>query len=161
VFQGVVYIGSNTGNFYALDEATGAVLWQQLLGYVTPTTCGSGQGVTSTATLATDPISGALTVYVGGGDGYLYALDAATGSIVFRQFVTDVGTRRNTGFIWGSPVIIRNKIYLGWASQCDHPLVRSGIKSFDQHTGTLRNTFYTLPKGSTGAGVWSTAATDG
>jgi outer membrane protein assembly factor BamB len=161
VFKGAVYIGSNTGNFYALDETTGAVLWQQLLGYVTPTTCGNGQGVTSTATLATDPISGALTVYVGGGDGYLYALDAATGNIVFRQFVTDVGTRRNTGFIWGSPVIVRNKIYLGWASQCDHPLVRSGIKSFDQHTGTLRNTFYTLPQGSTGAGVWSTAATDG
>ena len=37
VFKGVVYIGSNTGNFYALDEATGAVLWQQLLGYTTPT----------------------------------------------------------------------------------------------------------------------------
>jgi len=40
-------------------------------------------------------------------------------------------------------------------------LVRSGIKSFDQHTGTLLKTFYTLPSGSTGAGVWSTAATDG
>ena len=161
VFEGVVYIGSNTGNFYALDEATGAVLWQQLLGYVTPTTCGSGQGVTSTATLAIDPVSGALTVYVGGGDGYLYALDAATGNIVFRQLVTNVGTNKNRGFIWASPVIIRNTIYLGWASQCDHPLVRSGIKSFDQHTGALRNTFYTLPQGSTGAGVWSTAATDG
>src|SRR3982750_2141156 len=69
VFKGVVYIGSNTGNFYALDEATGALLWQQLLGYTTPITCGSGHGVTSTATLATDPVSGALTVYVGGGDG--------------------------------------------------------------------------------------------
>src|SRR5262249_872767 len=86
VVNGVVYIGSNTGNFYALDEATGAVLWQQLLGFVTPTTCGSGHGVTSTATLATDPVSGTLTVYVGGGDGYLYALDAATGNIVFREF---------------------------------------------------------------------------
>src|SRR5438094_7753359 len=33
VVNGVVYIGSNTGMFYALNEATGAVLWQQLLGY--------------------------------------------------------------------------------------------------------------------------------
>jgi outer membrane protein assembly factor BamB len=161
VFKGVVYIGSNTGNFYALDEATGAVLWQQLLGFTTPITCGSGHGVTSTATLATDPVSGALTVYVGGGDGYLYALDAATGNIVFRQLVTDVGTTKNTGFIWGSPVIVNSRIYLGWSSQCDHPLVRSGIKSFDQHTGRLLKTFYTLPQGSRGAGVWSTAATDG
>jgi outer membrane protein assembly factor BamB len=161
VFQGVVYIGSNTGNFFALDETTGAIIWQQLLGFTTPTTCGSGHGVTSTATLAIDPVSGSLTVYVGGGDGYLYALDAATGNIVFREFVTSVGTTRNTGFIWASPTIITGRIYLGWASQCDNPLVRSGIKSFDQHTGTLLKTFYTLPMGSTGAGVWSTAATDG
>jgi outer membrane protein assembly factor BamB len=111
--------------------------------------------------LATDPVSGALTVYVGGGDGYLYALDAATGNIVFRELVTDVGTTKNTGFIWGSPVIVNNRIYLGWSSQCDHPLVRSGIKSFDQHTGRLMKTFWTLPEGSRGAGVWSTAATDG
>jgi len=161
IANGVVYIGSNTGNFYALNEATGAVLWQQLLGFTTPTTCGSGHGVTSTATLATDPVSGTLTVYVGGGDGYMYALDAATGNIVFREFVTDVGTTQNLGFIWGSPTIISGRIYLGWASQCDNPLVRSGIKSFDQHTGTLLRTFWTLPNGSTGAGVWSTAATDG
>jgi outer membrane protein assembly factor BamB len=161
VSNGVVYIGSNTGMFYALDEATGAVLWQQLLGYTTAISCGRGHGVTSTATVATDPASGKLTVYVGGGDGYLYALDAATGDIVFRQFVTDVGTNKNTGFIWGSPTIITGRIYLGWASACDNPLVRSGIKSFDQHTGRLLKTFWTLPRGSIGAGVWSTAATDG
>jgi len=161
VFGGVVYIGSNTGNFYALDEATGAVLWQQLLGFTTPITCGRGHGVTSTATLATDPVSGTLTVYVGGGDGYLYALDAATGNIVFRQFVCDVGTTKNTGFIWASPTIVSGKIYLGYASQCDNPLVRSAIKSYDQHTGTLLKTFFTCGPGTTGAGVWSTAASDG
>src|SRR2546430_6554261 len=27
IANSVVYIGSNTGNFYALNEATGAVLW--------------------------------------------------------------------------------------------------------------------------------------
>jgi outer membrane protein assembly factor BamB len=161
VVGGTVYIGSNTGNFYALSDATGAVLWQQMLGFTTATTCGSGHGVTSTATLAADPVTGALTVYVGGGDGYLYALDAATGNIVFRVFVTDVGTTQNTGFIWASPTIIGGRIYLGWASQCDNPLVRSGIDSFDQHTGTLLKTFWTGSPGTTGAGVWSTAATDG
>ncbi|MEO6969776.1 MAG: PQQ-binding-like beta-propeller repeat protein [Chthoniobacterales bacterium] len=163
VVNGVVYIGSNTGMFYALDEATGAVLWQQLLGFTSPTTCSNGHGVTSTATVVTDPVSGTLTVYVGGGDGYLYALNAATGAIVFRQYVCDIGggTRQNLGFIWASPTIINAKMYLGFASQCDQPLVRSAIKSFDQHTGALLRTFWTLPPGLTGAGVWSTAATDG
>jgi outer membrane protein assembly factor BamB len=136
-------------------------MWQQLLGFTTPLTCGRGHGVTSTATLATDPVSGTLTVYVGGGDGYLYALDAATGAILYRQFVTDVGTTQNLGFVWGSPTIISGRIYLGWASACDNPLVRSGIKSFDQHTGTLLKTFWTGAQGTIGAGVWSTAATDG
>ena len=161
VFQGVVYIGSNTGMFYALDETTGAILWQRLLGFTTPTTCGHGHGVASTATVATDPVSGTLTVYVGGGDGYLYALDSATGNIVFRQLVTDVGTTRNTGFIWGSPTISNGRIYLGFASQCDNPLVRSAVKSFDQHTGTPQKVFWTGMPGTLGGGVWSTAATDG
>ena len=161
VVNGVVFIGSNTGMFYALDEATGAVLWQQLLGYTIGTTCGRGHGVTSTATVTTDPVSGTLTVYVGGGDGYLYALDAATGAIVFRVFVTDVGTTQNLGFIWASPTIVNGTIYLGFASQCDNPLVRSAIKSFDQHTGSSLKVFWTGARDSTGAGVWSTAATTG
>jgi len=161
VVNGIVYIGSNTGQFYALNQTTGAVIWQQLLGYTVPTTCGMGHGVTSTATVATDPVSGTLTVYVGGGDGYLYALNAATGDIVFRVFVCHVGSTKNTGFIWASPTILNGTIYLGFASQCDDPLVRSSISSFDQHTGALLKTFGTLPAGSIGAGVWSTAATDG
>ena len=35
VVNGVVYIGANTGTFYALNESTGKVLWSQFLGYVT------------------------------------------------------------------------------------------------------------------------------
>ena len=158
VVNGVVYIGSNTGNFYAVNEATGAVLWQQLLGFTTPITCNRGQGVTSTAAVAIDPVSGTLTVYVGGGDGYLYALNAETGAILFRQFVVDVGTTQNAGFIFGSPTIVNGRIYLGLASQCDNPLVRGAIKAFDQHTGTLLKTFFTTPTGTVGAGVWTSAA---
>ena len=162
VVNGVVYIGSNTGMFYALDEDTGAMIWQQLLGFTTPKTCGSGHGVTSTATMANDPVSGAPTLYVGGGDGYFYALNPTNGDILYRQFVTDVGSgNQNLGFIWGSPTVLNGRVYLGWASACDNPLVRSGMKAFDQHTGTLLKTFWTLPKGSIGAGVWSTAASNG
>src|SRR5206468_6019675 len=113
VVNGVVYIGSNTGVFYALNEATGAVLWQRLLGYTTALSCGEGHGIVSTAAVANDPVSGTLTAYVGGGDGYLYALNAATGDIVFRQFVVDVGTTQNEGFIFGSPTIVDGKIYIG------------------------------------------------
>lgn len=161
VVNGVVYIGSNTGVFYALDEATGAVLWQRLLGYTTELSCGEGYGVISTATVATDPVSGTLTVYVGGGDGYLYALNAATGEILFRKFVVDIGTTENEGFIFGSPTIVNGKIYIGVSSQCDNPLIRGGLKAFDQHTGALLQTFWTTPAGTIGASVWTSAASDG
>src|SRR5882724_6212453 len=55
VVNSVVYIGSNTGMFYALNEATGAVLWQRLLGYTTALSCGEGHCIVSTAAVATDP----------------------------------------------------------------------------------------------------------
>src|SRR3954454_5543827 len=116
VSAGVVYIGSNTGEFYAIDENNGAILWQQLLGYTTPSTCRTGKGVTSTATVAPDPVSGTPMVYVGGGDGYLYALDAATGNIVWRQFVIDVGTTENSGYLYGSPLVFNKTISIGLSS---------------------------------------------
>jgi len=160
VVNGVIYIGSNTGVFYALDEETGAVLWQRLLGYTLALTCHFGHGVTSTATVAADPVSGTLTVYVGGGDGYLYALDAATGAIVWRQLVVDIGSTENSGYIWGSPTIVNRNICLGVSSQCDNPLIRGGIKAFDVHTGALRKTYWTTPARTVGASVWTSAASD-
>ena len=32
VLGGVIYIGSNTGQFYAINESTGRVLWHRLIG---------------------------------------------------------------------------------------------------------------------------------
>jgi hypothetical protein len=49
------------------------------------------------AAVGGDPVSGTLTVYVGGGDSYLYALDAATGAIV-EQLVVQVITK-NSGYV--------------------------------------------------------------
>ena len=79
VFNGRVYIGANTGVFYALSESTGKVIWSRFLGFVTEKTCGA-RGFTSTATVAPDPKTGAPTVYVAAADGFLYALNAATGA---------------------------------------------------------------------------------
>ena len=161
ISAGVVYIGSNTGQFYAIDENTGAVLWQQLLGYTTALTCRAGRGVTSTATVASDPVSGASMVYVGGGDGYLYALDAATGNIVWRQFVIDVGSTENSGYLYGSPLVSNKMISIGLSSSCDDPLIRGGLRSFDQHTGKPLHVYWTTPIGTVGASIWTSAASDG
>ena len=80
VFDGRIYIGANTGVFYALDEATGHEIWHRFIGFVPTLTCGR-LGIVATATVAKDPVTHVLTVYAAGGDGYLYALNAATGKV--------------------------------------------------------------------------------
>jgi outer membrane protein assembly factor BamB len=161
VFNGVVYIGANTGIFYAIDEASGTELWHRALGYSPHKTCPS-RGISSTAAVAADPSRGGqLTVYVAGGNSYLYALRASDGAIVWRSFVVNIGTTENTGYNWASPTVTNGHVYMGISSDCDKPLIRGGIKDFDQSSGALLHTYWSVPKGSIGASVWTSPASDG
>jgi outer membrane protein assembly factor BamB len=133
-----------------------------LLGYTTAKTCSSGRGITSTATVAPDPSRGGqLTVYVGGGDGYLYALRASDGTVVWRSFVVDTGATQNTGYNWASPTVVGGKVYMGISSACDKPLIRGGIREFDQSSGDRLHTYWSVPQGSIGGSVWTSPASDG
>jgi polyvinyl alcohol dehydrogenase (cytochrome) len=157
VANGMVYAGSNNGTLYALNETTGKVIWKQFLGKVTKTTCGT-RGITSSATVATDPKTGELRVYDAGGNGYLFALSAATGAVRWKSAVAVASTTVNDYYQWSSPTVAGGKVYIGIASQCDSPLVRGGVKEFDQSTGALLATHYTVPAGAIGGSVWSSAA---
>jgi polyvinyl alcohol dehydrogenase (cytochrome) len=157
VFNGHVYIGANTGVFYALSESTGQVIWKRFLGFVTHKTCGA-RGLISTATVATDPVTGTLTVYVAGADGYLYALNAATGAVVWRSVVALPSSTVNDYYNWSSPTVINGRVYIGVSSQCDSPLVAGGLKAYNQSTGALIHFFKTNPGGTTGPSIWSSAA---
>ena len=139
---GVVYIGSNTGHFYALDEVTGNVLWDRSLGSTGHYTC-QDRGITSTATVAADPSRGGqLTVYVGAGDGYLYALKASDGTTVWSAPVNVHAPDKNDHYNWSSPTVENGRVYIGISSQCDHPLTRGGVTSVDQASGTSPATWY-------------------
>lgn len=157
VVDGRVYIGANTGVFYALNEATGHVLWHRFLGFVTKKHCGA-RGFTSTATVAPDPKSGALTVYVAAANGYLYALNAATGATKWRSVVAIPSATVSDYYNWGSPTVVRGRVYMGVSSQCDHPLVMGGLKEYRQSTGALLAFYRTNPAGPTGPSIWSSAA---
>jgi len=157
VFNGRIYIGADTGDFYAIDEATGAVLWKQFIGFVTAKTC-AARGFTSTATVARDPVTGLPTVYVAAADGYLYALRTADGTVLWKSLVVDPGITQNEGYNWASPTVVNGLVYMGMSSQCDEPLIQGGLKEFDQATGALLNTYFSVPAGSIGGSIWSTAA---
>jgi outer membrane protein assembly factor BamB len=157
VVDGRVYIGAHTGVFYALDEATGHVIWHRFLGFVSGKTCGA-RGFTSTATVASDPVTHALTVYVAAASGYLYALSAATGATVWRSVVALPSSTVNDYYNWGSPTVAGGHVYMGVSSQCDQPLVMGGLKEYSQATGKLIAFYKTNPGGSTGPSIWSSAA---
>jgi polyvinyl alcohol dehydrogenase (cytochrome) len=158
VVGGTIYIGANTGDFYALDDSTGAVIWKDHIGFQAMLTC-KARGFTSTAAVVTDPLTQRLTVYVAAGDGYLYALDASDGSIVWKSLVVQPGTTSNEGYNWASPVVSGGHVFMGVSSQCDDPLIRGGVKEYDQETGALLGTYWTVPDGSVGGSVWSSVAT--
>jgi len=162
VSNGNVYIGANTGDFYALDLATGTKLWKRFLGFQPKLTC-SKRGITSTATIANDPRTGRPTVYVAGGNGYLYALDAATGQNVWRALVgpKTPSTKVNDVYNWASPIVVDGSVYMGISSNCDHPWVRGGLERYNQVTGAPQGTWWAVPAGSVGGGVWTSPAASG
>lgn len=156
VLSGVVYVGSWDGYEYALNAATGALIWKTYLGYTTVNSyCNppSGAGVSSAPTV----LNG--VVYLGGGDSYWYALDAATGNVLWKVFTGD--NSASSGYYnWSSPLIYNGYAYIGIASFGDCPLVQGQLLKVDLTTHQIVNTFNVVPTGQIGGGIWTTPALD-
>jgi len=158
VVAGVVYIGAESGGFYALNESTGTVKWSRQLDTEPTVTC-RGLGITSTAAVLPDPVSATSTVYVSGAR-FLYALNAATGTVTWKTRIGPVDAAQPDGYYnWSSPTVAGGHIYVGLSSNCDVPLIRGGVVELDQHTGTVLHTWFTVPAGSVGGSVWTSILT--
>ena len=70
--NGVVYIGSDDSNLYALNASTGAKLWSYATGAAVQSSPAVANGV----------------VYFGSDDGNVYALNASTGAKLWSYFTT-------------------------------------------------------------------------
>ena len=101
VADGRVYIGSENGWFYKLSMYSGRVLSKVNLGSQPALTCGA-KGIASTATVAVNPRNKVLTVYVTGGDGYLYALKASNLRREWRSVIGIPSTKVNNYYDWSS-----------------------------------------------------------
>src|SRR5262249_2976990 len=156
---GVVYYGSWDGNERAVSASTGKQLWSTFLGQTAKSICNPPSvGVASTATVGTMAVNGVATlaVFVGGGDHNFYALNAATGAVIWKRAL---GTTSST-FLWSSPVFYRGIIYEGVSSFGDCPLIRAKIVAIRATNGAIRNTLFTAPSGCTGASVWGSPTLD-
>lgn len=157
--DGVVYYGSWDGYERAVDAASGAQRWAASLGVTTDRRCvPPSVGVASTAVVGTIKVHGIATraVFVGGGNGNFYALNASTGREIWK---TRLG-RPPGYFLWSSPLLYRGSIYEGLASFGDCPLVRGGMVRMNAATGAVKSRFYTVPPGCTGASVWGSPTVD-
>jgi polyvinyl alcohol dehydrogenase (cytochrome) len=154
VSNGVLYFGDWSGYFHAVNAQTGTELWQTFVGKAPDPQvpdCDPGIGVTSQATVAGN------TVYVGGGDSAVYALDRTTGNQIWRVSLADPASG---SYIWSSIVPYQNAIYLGVASLGDCPLVRGAVVRIDPRDPQQPLIRYLMDPDETGAGVWSTPAID-
>jgi len=157
VVDGAVYIGADTGWFYKLDASTGQVLYRVFTGYEPAKTC-PGYGTVATATVAPDPVSHNLMVYVAGADGYLYALVASNLRVQWQSRIATPSATVNSYFDWSSPTVANGEIYIGVASNCDNPLVRAALIGYRQASGKRFARFYTVPRGDIGVSIWSSVA---
>jgi polyvinyl alcohol dehydrogenase (cytochrome) len=159
VAGGVVYYGSWDGLEHAVNAATGAQIWSVNLGTTSDSICDPPEaGVASSATIGSVTLNGTATTvdFVGGGDGNFYALNAATGAEVWS---TSLGAPPGY-FLWSSPLYYNGNIYEGVSSFGDCPLVRGEVVEMNAATGAVENTFYTVPAGCQGAGVWGSLTVD-
>jgi outer membrane protein assembly factor BamB len=157
VADGDVFIGSSSGWFYKLSATTGKVLDKYFLGYQPQKTC-TGGGTVATATVATDPQTHQEMVYVGGADGYLYALNARNLRPKWKAVMGLPSATVSDYFDWSSPTVANGRIYIGISSNCDDPLVRAGLSGYYQTTGKRFATFFTVPRHDVGGSIWSSAA---
>jgi outer membrane protein assembly factor BamB len=97
-------------------------------------------------------------VYVVGANDKLWALDAATGAVVWTRQLASLSTIQNAYYGWSSPTVVAGHVYVGLASECDTPLVRGGVVEVDQATGKILRRHWTVPSGVVGGGVWTSVA---
>ncbi len=150
--NGVLYFGSWDGNFSAADARSGSLLWRKFIGIAPDppdSGCQPGIGVTSQSTVL------GSTVYVGGGDSAVYALNAATGSQIWRVPLADPDSG---AYLWSSIVPYGNALYVGVASLGDCPLVPGALARIDLANPQRPLLHYLTAPDVLGAGVWSTPA---
>ena len=146
IVNGVIYI-PNGRLLYAYDLRSGKELWHY-------DGAAKGLGAISTS-VAVDPAT--HMAYFGTPDTYVYAVNTLTGTGVWNE---QIGDPNNGAYIWGSPIVVNGKVYIGLASAEDNPCYRGAVFAFDAATGKEAWVHYTEAAYKIGGGVWSTPAVD-
>jgi polyvinyl alcohol dehydrogenase (cytochrome) len=149
VARGVLVAGNNGGWVYALDAASGRVLWSKDV----------GAPINGTAAIdLRAPGGAAVFVPVAKlGEPRLLALSLWSGATRWETPLTD----QPGADVYGSPVYWKGSLYIGTGGpNDDNSTARGSVVALNEATGTVRWQTFTAPVGADGAGVWSTPAID-
>jgi alcohol dehydrogenase (cytochrome c) len=143
VVDGVMFVSGWDGLVWALDAATGQLLWQYkyAIPLDTPLCCGNvNRGVAVAQG----------KVVVATANGHLVALDAVTGRPVWQQAFVDVRAGESATV---APLVVKHLVLVG-NSGAEYG-VRGHLDAFDLETGRRVWRRYTVPQpGEPGAETW-------
>ncbi len=136
VVDGVMYVTASWSVVHALDALTGEPLW-----VYDPEVPGefASKGCCDVVNRGVAVYDG--KIYVGAFDGYLHAIDAATGERVWK--VDTIENRDMSYTITGAPRIINGKVIIGNGGA--EYGVRGYITAYDTETGQEAWRWYTVP----------------
>ncbi len=137
VINGVMITSGNLGRVYAVNAATGELLWK----FEPTVNMQVNRGACCDQVNRGVAVKDGL-VYVGALDGILYALNAEMGAVVWQVNTVADPTRGIT--ITGAPEVAGDVVVIGnGGAEYD---VRGYVTAYDVKTGEQRWRFYTVPK---------------
>ncbi|MEI8298402.1 MAG: PQQ-dependent dehydrogenase, methanol/ethanol family [Pseudomonadota bacterium] len=139
VIDGVMYASSNFGRVYALDAVTGAVLWKY-----DPQIDGQWGRYACCDAVNRGIVAFEGRIYVGALDGWLHALDASTGKLIWKIDTLIGRAARKPFTLTGAPVLAGDKIIVGNGGG-DFAGARGYVTAYDLKTGAQRWRFFTVP----------------
>jgi len=140
VIDGVMYASSNFGRVYALDAATGRELWKY-----DPHIDGHWARYPCCDAVNRGLVALAGRLYVGALDGWLHAIDARTGKLLWKVDTLPRRDERKPYALTGAPLLAGDMIVVG-NSGADFAGVRGYVSAYDSATGELRWRFFTVPR---------------
>ncbi len=137
VVDGIMFTSGNAGTVYALDAANGELIWkfEPELDPATDT-AGAGYGNINRGVSVSQG-----RVFVAAVDGWLYALDAASGAVIWKTDTLEDDSRAYSST--GATYVAGDKVIIGNAGgEYD---ARGYFSAYDTATGELAWRFFTVP----------------
>jgi outer membrane protein assembly factor BamB len=141
----MLFLGAWNGNFYALNAVTGKKIWSFTVDLVPPCRPNACRIASSAAVDTANNL-----VFFGAENAYLYALNATTGALVWKQ---QLGDPRKGAEVWSSPTFFNGMVFVGLASHNDAPCVIGLVNSYNELNGNSVWSFPTIDQSTCPSGT--------